>query len=471
MPVADPALTRCLRLLEADLGWGDAARWSTADFETLSDRIGERTGVHLSPTTLKRVWGRVAYKSSPSPTTLDALAVYLGYENWRSFAVGVDDDKAKVALAAPANVKELELRKASPSAASTAYPADAVATDPMMTDAVTTENKRSRFIPWLIRGAAVLFLAFLVHYLAPAAAPSYPATSATPATSPADYEFRLRPVTEGLPNSVVFTYQADAAPVDSVFIQQSWDVRRRRRVARNGDTHTAIYYRPGYYRATLNVGSREVKSRELLIASDGWVGAIGSEREGNVPIYLSAEALRRDGRLGITADQVVQHGFVPAREPPLVWLSHVGEFRNTVTADFNFTTTLRQTFNRGAAACRNSRVLLLLRNSALIVTLSSPGCAAELSLYAGGKYLDGATTDLTGFGALDGEWTELGVSGQDDLLSFYVNGELVLQLESQDDARDVLGVRYEFEGAGEVASMRLDGTDGERFEENFRLGK
>ena len=81
-----PILARLLNDIEIELGWGSADTWSTADFDTLGDRIHERTGVQLSATTLKRVWGRIAYKSSPSPTTLDALASYLGYENWRTYA-------------------------------------------------------------------------------------------------------------------------------------------------------------------------------------------------------------------------------------------------------------------------------------------------------------------------------------------------------------------------------------------------
>ena len=78
-------LESCLKEIENQLGWGDASTWSSQDFISLSERIFEITGTQLSQTTLKRVWGKVKYDSSPTATTLNTLAVFLGYENWRVY--------------------------------------------------------------------------------------------------------------------------------------------------------------------------------------------------------------------------------------------------------------------------------------------------------------------------------------------------------------------------------------------------
>src|SRR5919199_27786 len=84
-PPDDQELLRCRRLIEEKMGWGSPDSWSTQDFEQLSERIGEHTGVSLSVTTLKRVWGRVKYNSAPTTTTLNALSAFVGYESWREF--------------------------------------------------------------------------------------------------------------------------------------------------------------------------------------------------------------------------------------------------------------------------------------------------------------------------------------------------------------------------------------------------
>src|SRR5580693_606006 len=76
---------KCKDLIEAKLGWGGSEAWSNRDFDTLSDKIFEVTGVTLSQTTLKRIWGKVKYDSAPTVTTLDTLARFLGFEHWRDF--------------------------------------------------------------------------------------------------------------------------------------------------------------------------------------------------------------------------------------------------------------------------------------------------------------------------------------------------------------------------------------------------
>src|ERR1700761_7310896 len=78
-------LEQCKRLIEASLGWGDPVSWTNEDFDTLSDRIAERTSVRLSVSTLKRIWGKVKYDSSPTMATLNALARFAGFEGWRDF--------------------------------------------------------------------------------------------------------------------------------------------------------------------------------------------------------------------------------------------------------------------------------------------------------------------------------------------------------------------------------------------------
>ena len=437
--------------IEAELGWGDAANWSTADFETLGDRIGERTGVQLSATTLKRVWGRVAYNSSPSPTTLDALATYLGYENWRAY---------HAAPKPPPTVVD------QPAADGPAPPPPPLRAEP------TPTSFPYRWLVAAVLGLGVIWWVSQRSRTAPASQITAPASAPIPPAAeeldPADYTFHHRPVTTGLPNSVVFTYDASAAPTDSVFIQQNWDERRRTAVSREGDVHTSLYYLPGYFRATLRVGDQEVRSREVLIPSEGWAVGIGVGRE--APVYLPTAYKSSLGALAVAPDDVTALGLPLQPQPPVVWMSTVGDFDRVTTDDFRFSTRLRATYAEGAAACRSTRLLLLLRNSAIIIPLSSPGCIAELNLYAAGSYLDGASNDLSAFGVLEDDWVDLSIQGRGDLISIYLNDKLALQLESRDEPRDILGLRYEFSGGGAVDYARLEGN-ATVWEESFGVGK
>jgi ubiquinone biosynthesis protein COQ9 len=60
------------------------------DYELLSEKIQEKTAVYLISSILKRIWARVKYDSNPSTTTLDTLASFLDYPNWRSFRRSVN---------------------------------------------------------------------------------------------------------------------------------------------------------------------------------------------------------------------------------------------------------------------------------------------------------------------------------------------------------------------------------------------
>ena len=300
------ALARLLKEIETQLGWGSAAAWSTADFETLGERIHEGTGVQLSATTLKRVWGRVAYKSSPSPTTLDALANYQGHESWRAYAAA--------SFPAPAT-DDQDVPLPDPDHAQPMPKADRVS-EPT----TTVPFWRS----YLVLGVVLMLLALSCFYIlnpAPAAAPTSAALEAP--VNPNDYTFLHRPVSEGLPNSVVFNYDATAAPVDSVYIQQSWDDSRRAKVDRAGKVHTSIYYLPGYYRATLRVGNRVVKSRELLITSNGWTVAAG-DRDG--PVYLDNLPNAATGSLSVEPSRLADLGLPLQPNPPTVYMGNVGQF-------------------------------------------------------------------------------------------------------------------------------------------------
>ena len=81
----DNFLQTCLARIEEKLGWGSSQLWVNQDFENLSEKIEEATGVQLSVTTLKRIWGKVKYKSKPTITTLNALAGFIGFQHWRAF--------------------------------------------------------------------------------------------------------------------------------------------------------------------------------------------------------------------------------------------------------------------------------------------------------------------------------------------------------------------------------------------------
>ena len=59
------------------------------DFDTLSDRIFARTGEMVSRNTLRRIWGRIGGDVMPRHSTLDILARFVGYNDYKAFCGGI----------------------------------------------------------------------------------------------------------------------------------------------------------------------------------------------------------------------------------------------------------------------------------------------------------------------------------------------------------------------------------------------
>lgn len=211
-------LKQLLIIIEQQLDWGESATWQSKDFENLNELILEKTKVSLSASTLRRLWGRVEYNHLPSATTLDTLARFAGFENWRAYT-----RPGKVSETAPKTVE------------------------------VLTDKTKVKSGWWLIITFTIISVVTI------SLAGKYVKKSSVPVITAAGYSFSSRPVTRSIPNSVVFNYNAASAPTDSILIQQSWDDSKRTEVSRNSHQHTSVYYRPGFYKAKLVVNQTIVK--------------------------------------------------------------------------------------------------------------------------------------------------------------------------------------------------------------------
>lgn len=408
------SLIDCRRRIEQQIALGASESWTTADYERLSEAILSKTGVRLSVTTLKRVWGKIRYDSSPTITTLNALAQYIGYANWQDFSQVSTD----VPLPAPKT-------QAGPPAG---------------------RPRSSLLLTWgLPLGACLLGLLLLVYF------------TGAQRVSPDDYSFRSRPVTKGLPNSVIFEYDASRAPTDSVFIQQSWDAGRRQRVDRAGHRHTSIYYYPGYFRAKLVVGEQVVAEHDLLIRSNGWHVAI---LEDPVPVYVKAADVIGQGRLHVPVSLLQRHGIPLQPRPPVVRYRYVEEMRGLRSDNFVLETRLRNEYGEGAAACQHSRVLVHGKGEVFIIPLSAKGCVSDLYLTVAGHEVSGRQADLSAFGVEHGQWVDLRLEVTAGRAKVYLNGRLAYQTRIPTSPVDLVGISYDFSGTGSVDYCRLAQPDG-----------
>ena len=397
---------RLVRLIEKQLGWGPGDGWSNKDFEDLSEKILLATGKQLSVTTLKRIWGRVALVANPSMATLDILAQFVSYENWKIF-----------------------LRENNPPLGKANFKAMA----------------SSKIFKVVVGGFFGTFLLGFLWYAGPEQIEK-PRTYA-----PDDFFFSSRRVGNGIPNSVIFKYNASAADGNSkIEIQQSWDSSKRVRISKEDSVATSIYYKPGFFKAKLVVADQIVKESDVFITTEDWLGIIEQDSQ---PIYLKNDALRKDGILAITPGMLADHSLDPGTKRTMVGLYQVRDFGMLYTDDFELSVLLKNDFKAGISVCQRASVTLLFDGGAISFPLADKGCVSELTLMTFDKMIDGKKADLSGFGVNFNEFVALECVSKNQKLEVKINQTPVFQMVVPSPAQKIVGIIIRFEGAGSVRDV------------------
>ncbi|QMW03309.1 hypothetical protein [Spirosoma foliorum] len=405
-------LLRCKQLIEQKLDWGAGETWTSVDFENLQQRILDETGVSLSASTLRRIWGRVDYQHLPSNTTLNTLAQFAGYSDWRTFI------RAQLPQELPPTPVE-----------------------PLPMKSGTKPAINWVKLSWMVGLVVAVVLIGLVAF-----------DQKQPQLNAEQYHFSSKPLTRSIPNSIIFTYDASASPTDSVYIQQSWNPRLRTLVDKNGQTHTSIYYEPGYYRAKLIVGKQIVQEHPLLIPTDGWLGTIATNP---VPVYLKSSDYIRPDRLQLPIAGVQQKNVPLQPDVPMVKYFNVGNFKSVPITNFSFSSDVRNDYGEGAATCQLTWVELITDDMPITIPLSTKGCVSELTLLDGTHMISGKKTDLSRLGVDFANWVNVSCKSDGHKLYYHVNGELAYETALPQKKVSIVGIAYGFKGTGAVKNINL----------------
>jgi hypothetical protein len=417
----DQLLEKCRARIEAQLEWGSSDKWTSQDYHLLSEKIKEATHVTLSVATLKRIWGKVRYESKPTITTLNTLAHYLGYENWRGFRLNYAASENK--LTSPLIDQNQLLIKQSP-------------------------KKRNKIgVLAAMASLIVVALSFLYAGINKKEKGEHDYSQFT---------FSSRKmVNEGLPNSVVFDYDASAAlPDDSVFIQQSWDERLTSLVTRDQHQHTSIYYHPGYFEAKLKINDLVVKEQRIHIKTNGWLPIVDQKP---VPVYFKEKDIRHNGILHLPIDKIEQFHIPLQPESPWTGYYYVNDVGEIYSDDFIFASKVKNDYGEGSNACQHTEIHLLFQGASLVIPLSAKGCISELTFE--GK--SGKTLDLSMFGVEFTNWINVRaeVKGKTGQLS--INDKKILDFQTSLNHLRIVGMAFRFKGTGSVKNIILSRNNNE----------
>ncbi|MDB5091041.1 MAG: hypothetical protein JWR09_5035 [Mucilaginibacter sp.] len=407
-------IKKLLSIIEQQLDWGDPSAWQSRDFEVLSQLIYDKTKVSLSESTLRRIWGRVEYKHLPSATTLDTLAQFAGFESWRTFI--------KQHTNKPAEIKTPAMQ--------------------------VKQDERT--------GINVTYLLLTVILAIAGAVSFFIIKTADRDINVADYKFSSQRLTNAIPNSVIFNYDAENAPVDSVYVQQSWDPHTKTLVDKKMHQHTSVYYEPGFYQAKLLIGKKVVKEHKLMIPTEGWLGLI---EDNPVPVYLNPQDFIRKDMLNLPVAVIQQKNMSMQPKPTYVKYYNVGNFAPVPVNDFSYSAEIKNGYKEGEAACQFAAVALITDSGPVIIPLSIKGCVSELTLFSVDWVISGKTANLSGFGVDLSDWVKVSCKSTAKTIRYYVNDKQVFEFQLPANNVKIVGIWFGFQGTGAVRDIELKGHD------------
>lgn len=422
-----PFLEEYKKVVARQLNWGDSQHWRHSDFMDLSEKIFAKTGVLLSNTTLKRLWGKLKYDSLPTPNTLNVLAKYLDYENWRAFKIAVEEEKSQ------------------------AYPRSPVIS-------IQTTKKRISNQMLVVCGGVTVLLALFISFIFNDAPKAF-----TPEQL-AKVKFSSQPITQGVPNTVIFNYDLGDIQSDDIQIQQSWDSTKRFRITEITNEAASTYYRPGYWRAKLIINGQVVKEHDVFIKSQGWMVTQDFEPK---PRYFLQDEITKDGYLGVDS-VVLAQSFGKSAEPQWLTYHYIEEIGQIQSDNFTFQVSVKNTYSHGDGICRESRIFILSENGFIGIPLAIPGCVGDLRLRIFDYVEDGDKRDLSAFGRDFSQWQRIKVEVKDKLAKLFINDQLVREVRFTADAGRLVGMRAAFQGAGVVDDVAFFDKNGKVvYQNNF----
>lgn len=407
---------KCLLQIEESLGWGASEKWHNDVFVELSERIQKETKVLLSPVTLKRVWGRIDYKSAPSITTLNTLAQFAGFQNWREFKGSVSDKKPSyLARKVGANLGVITL------------------------------------------SASIMTIIFISFY-------SLKGTQPKQDIDLSKIVFKSRPIAMGLPNSVVFELDLDNIKSDSIHIQQYWDPTKTIALTPGQKKATGQYYNPGYFRAKLMVDGEAIKQHDLFIKTEGWLGTVNYHP---IPKYIPSSEIVSDK---LAFSKAVLDEIANREQPTYSTFHYVDDFDDVSGDNFKLSSTLRNAYQDKWAVCQKAAIMVLGTKGAMVISFSIPGCVSEIGVMMNDTYMSGKEHDLSGLGLDFTEPVDIEIEVREKQLRVFSEKRELFTGKYNETVGRIVGLRYRFLGAGEVFSYKLSNLSSDIILDSSQMG-
>lgn len=417
-------LNQCKKLIENKLGWIESTHWKQRDYNNLIQLIENETGVILSLSTIKRIWN-VDFDGNPHPSTLDALALFLDYENWLEYK-NSNNDKLDV------NENENKvLRK----------------------NRELIFNKK-KFVPIMFVVFSAIGLLLLMKAL------FYDGSHPISFNSEEVVFSCNNSVSEGVPNTIMFNYDVSKVEADSFFIQQKWNENTKYQISKQNNFFSTIYYIPGYHKAKLVANDSIIKEIDIRINTNRWVALSRQNYYDNSPVYIDETQIIKNGYLHVS-EKLLNRAKVNITNQTLTSCFFVTDFEKQVSsANFQFEVKLKCD-SIYQFTCPRLSMIIIGQGKSFFVPLIDIGCTSETMLKLGNNVKYGETHDLSDFGVNVYQWHKVNVAVKNNNATIFIDDKKSYEASFEKDVGNINGFSIHFTGAGMVDYIWLKDDNGE----------
>jgi hypothetical protein len=421
----------CIKEINQKLNWKEYKLWTNSDYVNLSLKISEETGITISPHTLKRLCGKLAYKFDYNPQTAskNALAKFAGYRDWDDFLA-----------------KHKEAKTENP-------------------ELITPEKKRNRTVI-SISAIVILITSGLFLYIVV----SITGKSFLPRKS--DFSFAFQDSAGTVPHSVKVIYdishvKSDHVTVDFDFIHPVLGPQVKK-LDRSNNQLNFTYQIPGIYNIHLIYRGKVLASKKVIALTNDWVSyfipesnlnhlwmdnIIGSETGGRESINLSRQFLKSQG---FDTNKIFDI------------LHRIMKDFGIDGDNFRFRIRYRNSPETGGITCFDTGVRLHCVNNVNEIVLTESNCQQFSHITFGEISLTGEESDLSELTFNPDEFNELEIENCNKDVHLKLNDKVIYNLKYKNSNGNIMGIDCVFKGCGVVDFISLESTDWtNRFYQSF----
>jgi hypothetical protein len=412
-------LKYCLNQVEKKLNWQSSQSWKESDYLKLSQIISEASNISISSHTLKRLFGKIKYKTfyNPQQATKDALSKYLGYSDWGNF---VEKNEDKV------------IKKEEPS------------------DVLVNKKSRKKKITVYISIVllSVVFLIFISR--------NYLKQSNEKTES---FTFKLMDSIGSVPFTVPVNYDFSEISTDSIFVDFDFTHPYRGQqivtINKEGSMHNFTYQLPGYYQIVLKKKADTLSVKNVLALSDTWRSYFVTEAKLG-ELWMDNEIKQASDSLGylyFSPKRLVSNGFDTSK---VFYTTHRLFRQFEIDGDnFEFETRFKNSKALGGITCYDFIIRLVCENHQNHLSLMEDGCFQYSGAKFGETELSGSQENLSEFKINPENWNIVRIAVQQKQVKVYINNQLIYKGSYQQPNGRIVGYENIFKGIGMLDYIKI----------------